>query len=282
MAFEMTFDGINKSGPKIILVAPQLDQNLGKVARAMLNFGLWDLRLVSPQCDWLSKSARALSAGADGVLEQAKVYPSLEEATADLGYVLATTVRPRDMIKEVYTPRQALVASQEAIDRGQGIGYVFGPEKCGLDNRDIALCNAIVTVPLNPAFSSLNLAQAVVIMAYEWYQTQGGSSSETSPVSKPKLSDTDPLATKEEIHGLVIHLDDELKKAGYYRTAHKRPLMLQNLSNLFHRFSMTRQEVRTLRGVVSTLVNPHGIYSRMTRRRAEKAGADPKKEKDTP
>jgi tRNA/rRNA methyltransferase len=253
----------------MILVEPQLDQNIGKTARAMLNFGLKHLRLVSPKADWLSRSARVLCAGADEVLEKAQVYETFEEAVADIHYLYGTTARPRELIKEVVTPEEAVLEGKTFKAQGHKVGFLFGPERTGLENHHVARCHKVLTIPLNPEFSSLNLAQAVVVVAYEWFQ-KNHKASVSSPMLPPE-----GLACREEVEGLIGHMDEELLKAGYYRTDHKRPLMYQSLLNLFSRIPLTSQEVRTLRGVISTLVNPHGINSRMTKRRAQQT-TDPK------
>lgn len=248
--------------PVVILVETQLDQNIGKTARAMLNFGLTQLRLVAPKTAWLTPSARALAAGADQLLEEAVAYTTFEEAVADLHTVFATTARPRDMIKEVCTPKAAAAEACVALGHQQRVGFVFGPERSGLANHHISRCQKVVSVPLNPSFNSLNLAQAVVVMAYEWYQAWL-----TEAPSQDASNLTFERACRSEVEAMVAHLDQELAEAGYYRTNHKRPLMQQNLFNLFARIPLTVQEIRTLRGIISTLVNPHGIRSRMTKRR---------------
>ncbi|MBA4749690.1 MAG: RNA methyltransferase [Alphaproteobacteria bacterium] len=252
--------------PCVILVEPQLDQNIGKVARAMLNFGLTDLRLVRPQTEWQNETARRLSAGAESVLENARAFDSLMAASFDLHHLYATTARPRDMIKEVLTPREAAMRVYDDIQtRSERVGLLFGPERCGLENQDIALSKAVITVPLNPEFSSLNLAQAVVVVAYEYFQIQ----SDALPCSPSSALAQDPLATKEELEGFLSQLDQELEKSGYFRAAHRRTVMTQSLHNMFSRMPYTSQEVRTLRGVVAALVNPHGIYSRPKRKRGD-------------
>lgn len=251
-------------GPIIILVEPQLDQNIGKVARAMMNFDLKHLRLVAPKADFLNKNARALAAGADKVLEEAHVFETFEEAIADLHFLYATSVRPRELIKDIVTAREAACEGHTMCAQGHQVGFVFGPERTGLENAHVARCHKVLTVPLNPGFSSLNLAQAVVIVAYEWYQ-RGYEKKETSSLLP------EDLAVREDIESLVTHLDNELVQAGYYRTDHKRPLMQQNLVNLFGRIPLTTQEVRTLRGVIATLVNPHGIHSRVSKRRSHQS-----------
>lgn len=248
--------------PCVILVESQLDQNIGKTARAMLNFGLTDLRLVRPKAPHDNKTARALSAGAEKVLERAKVFETLQEAAKELSFVLATTTRPRDMIKDVYTPRNAIdqILSHLGQHSDHRAGIVFGPERSGLENDDIAFCDAIITAPLNPEFSSLNLAQAVVIVAYEWFQ-----SSQDITSDQPSKAEEDPLVPQEDLHGFLNHLEEELEKAGYFRTQHMKETMTRNLRNMFARMPFTTQEVRSLRGVVASLVNPNGIYSRNTR-----------------
>jgi tRNA/rRNA methyltransferase len=254
--------------PCVILVEPQLDQNIGKVARAMLNFGLTDLRLVRPQTEWHNETARRLSAGAESVLENARPFDDLMAASFDLHHLYATTARPRDMIKEVLSPREAAPRIYEDIQtRGERVGLLFGPERCGLENQDIALSKAVITVPLNPEFSSLNLAQAVVVVAYEYFQAQAGTPDVVIPPT-PILVE-DPPATKEELQGFLGQLDQELEKSGYFRAAHRRAMMTQSLHNMFSRMDYTSQEVRTLRGVVAALVNPNGIYSRPKRKRGE-------------
>lgn len=254
--------------PCVILVEPQLDQNIGKVARAMLNFGLTDLRLVRPQTEWHNETARRLSAGAESVLENARAFDDLMAASFDLHHLYATTARPRDMIKEVLSPREVAPRIYEDIQtRGERVGLLFGPERCGLENQDIALSKAVITVPLNPEFSSLNLAQAVVLVAYEYFQAQVSAVPDAAAPT-PTL-DEDPPATKEELQGFLGQLDQELEKSGYFRAAHRRAMMTQSLHNMFSRMDYTSQEVRTLRGVVAALVNPNGIYSRPKRKRGE-------------
>lgn len=246
--------------PVIILVTPQLSQNIGKTARAMLNFGLTELRLVAPVEGWLNTEARMLAAGAHHVLEQAKCFTHFEEAIADLQKLYATTARPRDMIKEVLTPHAVAGRALQEYTEGNKVGFLFGPERTGLHNDHVARADAVVSIPVNPDFGSLNLAQAVVIIAYEWYQAL------TKPRPYYTLTGRSETASKEEITGLLMHLETELDKAGYFRTTNKRPLMARNLRNIFSRAGFTAQEVQTLRGVVSTLVNPNGIFSRKSKR----------------
>lgn len=238
------------SKPVIILVEPQLPQNIGSIARAMLNFGVNQLRLVRPLADPVSKEARALAAGADQVLEDAKRFQTTEDAIADLHAVYATTARARDMVGLRMAPRQAAEVMALHQREGKATGLLFGPESSGLTNEDVALCTGTISVPLNPHFSSLNLAQAVLLMVYEFYQAEHRDS---LPVPSLHQGNSE-LATKGDLIGFLNHLETELEKAGYFRTAHKRPKMVQSLHTMFSRLPFTAQEVRTLRGVISDLV----------------------------
>jgi tRNA/rRNA methyltransferase len=248
--------------PAIILVNPQLPQNIGTSARAMLNFGIHDLRLVSPPVGWLTINTRALSAGADTVLENAKVFERVEDAVADLHLIYATTARTRDMSQTIITPKQ-LAKETSSLKKQPKVGILFGPEKCGLENDIVALANGIINIPVNPDFSSLNLAQSVILVAYEWFQAF--DSRKASYFRQGRST----LATKEEMLDFLKQLETELGKAGYFRTAHKHPVMARNLNNIFSRNIYTSQEIRTLRGVLSTLVNPNGIYSRKSKRKKQ-------------
>ncbi len=233
-------------GPAIVLVAPQLAENIGTVARAMLNCGLTDLRLVRPRDGWPNPKAAPAASGADAVLDAARVYDRTEDAIAELAHVYATTARPRDMVKPVATPRQAAGAMRAAFERGEPVGILFGGERAGLDNDDIVLADTVVTVPLNPSFASLNLAQAVLLVGNEWYQA--------GPVEPPEGMDRGaPPATKAELGNFFEHLEQELDRAEFFRVAEKRPTMVRALRNLFQRAHPTEQEVRSLHGVVTAL-----------------------------
>ena len=234
--------------PVVILSRPTLSQNIGSCARAMLNFGLTEMRLIDPQANWLDKNARALSADADSVLENAKIFKTAEEAFADLHAIYATTARPRDMIKEAVSPREAAQEVTSKISQGKKVGLLFGSEKCGLENEEIALCDKILTIPLNPDFSSINLAQAVILVTYEVYQA-----SKDNPGRDPLWERDDEEAPRGELVGFCEHLEKELENQGYFKVDHKRPLMERNLRNMFSRAKLTSQEVRTLRGVISSL-----------------------------
>ena len=239
------------AGPAVVLVEPQLGENIGMVARAMLNCGLTDLRLVRPREIWPNDKAVAAASGADRVLDGARLYGRTADAIADLVHVYATTARPRDMTKRLASPRAAAADLRARAATGEATGILFGREACGLDNDDVALAQAVVTVPLNPGFSSLNLGMAVLLIGWEWY-----SAAEAAPPTVPELvipEQTRP-ATQAELQGLYDHLEGELDTCGFLRNAQARPSMVRNLRNVFARAALTQQEVRTLRGVVTCLV----------------------------
>ena len=233
--------------PAIIFVRPQLGENIGKAARAMLNFGLTDMRLVSPRDGWPNPSAGPAAAGADDVLDQAQVFDSVEAATADLNRVYAATVRPRDMVKDVVTPEQAANEMFTNASAGVTSGILFGPERSGLSNDDIVLADTILTAKVNPEFGSLNLAQAVIIAAYEWYKIEA---KDVAPITQV---DDEPPAKKGEMMGLVTHIEDELDSRGYFRTEDRKPAMTLTLRNMFQHARFTSQQIQSLRGVVKGL-----------------------------
>lgn len=235
-------------GPAIILVEPQLGENVGTAARAMLNCGLTDMRLVRPRDDTPNRYAIAASAGADSVLEAARPFASTNEAVGDLHRIYATTARTRDMVKPVLTPRQAAREIREAAARGERCGVLFGRERTGLVNDDLMLAQTIIMAPLNPAYSSLNLAQAVLLIGYEWLLAD-----DTTPAVQLPMGDTRP-ATGEEIDGFFGQLETELDDSGFFPTEAMRPSMWRNIRNVFLRAGLTEQEVRTLRGMISRLV----------------------------
>lgn len=240
------------SGPAIILVRPQLSENIGTAARAMLNCGLTDLRLVAPREDWLQDRAFAAASGADLVLLKAKAFDSTADAIADLHRVFASTARNRFMVKPVETPRQAAASIRGAAAAGQNCGILFGPERTGLENDDLSLADTVLSVPLNPDYSSLNLAQCVLLVAYEWFQA---ALPETGATMTKGAGD---LATKEKLHGFFDHLERELDSCGFLRVADKRPVMVRNIRNMFQRAGLTGQEVQTLHGIVHELVTFRG------------------------
>jgi tRNA/rRNA methyltransferase len=234
--------------PAIILVEPQLAENIGSTARAMLNFGLTKLRIVNPRPSWPSDRAMEVSSGAGIVLQQAEVFRSLAEAVADLRVIYATSARPRDMVKEIVTPRRAAQELREHEAAGIKVGVIFGPERTGLLNEDIALADRVVTVPLNPDFSSLNLAQAVLLIAYEWHLA-----ADDTPPHSFRYGDGAP-AEKHHLMSFLTRLEAELDECGFLRQSHMRPTMVRNIRAMFGRASLTDQEVRTLHGILTELV----------------------------
>ena len=232
-------------GPAIILVRPQLGENIGTAARAMLNCGLMDLRLVAPRDGWPNVKALNAASGADAVIGRARLFDSVTEAVADLNCVFASTARGREMVKSVLTPRQAAVKLRPASATHAGI--LFGPERSGLSNDDVVLADAIIEVPLNPAFSSLNLAQAVLIICYEW----SVAAQETAPEYLP--AGRSPAARKKEILNFFNMLEGELDARDFYPTTVMRPKMVSNLRNLFQRIELSQQDVKSLFGIVKSL-----------------------------
>jgi tRNA/rRNA methyltransferase len=237
-------------GPAIVLVAPQLGENIGTAARAMMNCGLDDLRLVCPREGWPSAKAASAASGADAVLAKARLYPDTAAAIGDLAHVYAATARDRHMVRRQVTPRQAAAEMRAHVAAGEPCGVLFGPERTGLVNDDVALADTVLTVPLNPAFSSLNLAQAVLIVGYEWFTAAAPASPEIlrSGGSRP--------ARKEELLNFFAHLEEALEISGFLREPEKRPRMVRNLRSLFQRARCTEQEIRTLHGVVTSLAGP--------------------------
>ncbi|MBK8209016.1 MAG: RNA methyltransferase [Rhodospirillales bacterium] len=242
--------GDGRGAPVVVLVEPQLPENIGMVARAMLNCGLTRLRLVRPRELWPNDKAVAAASGADRVLDDARLYPSTAAAIADLEYVCATTARPRYMTKQVLTPRSAAMALRTREAGGVATGLLFGREASGLDNDDVALAQAVVTVPLNAGFSSLNLGMAVLLLGYEWFAAGAVAVAEAELV----MPEPTKPATQAELQGFYDHLEGELDACGFLRNTDKRPSMVRNLRNLFGRAQLTQQEIRTLRGVVTCLV----------------------------
>jgi tRNA/rRNA methyltransferase len=236
-------------GPPVILHQPQLGENIGTAARAMLNCGLTELRLVRPRDGWPNDKAVGAASGADAILDAAKLYGRLEDALADLTYVYAATARPRDMVKPAVTPRRCARDMRAAMARGDRPGLLFGPERAGLLNDEIALADTVVTVPLNPAFSSLNLAQSVLILGYEWFQT-----GDASPEAALWGAEDGP-APKAELVNFFERFEAELDDCGFLRHLDQRPTMVRNLRNLFQRARPTSQELRTLHGAVRCLVD---------------------------
>jgi TrmH family RNA methyltransferase len=232
--------------PVIVLVRPQLGENIGKAARAMLNFGLTEMRLVSPRDGWPNPSAGPAASGADIVLQNAKVYDSVAAATADCAQVFATTVRKRGVTKPVVTPEQAATEIHAAPGRS---AILFGPERSGLETDDVAVARTIITVPINPEFGSLNLAQAVILVAYEWSK---GLTAERE-LSQPSINPIMPPAPQEELDGMIGQLDAMLMGAGFFHLPDKMQSTRRTLRTLLTKPGWSSQEIRTLRGVLSSL-----------------------------
>ncbi|MDQ2634656.1 MAG: RNA methyltransferase [Pseudomonadota bacterium] len=236
------------TGPAIILVEPQLGENIGMVARAMANFGLAELRLVNPRDGWPSEKARAAASRADHVLDGVVLYDDLRLAVADLNFIFATTARERDGFKQVRGPVEAGRALRSRVKAGEKTGILFGRERFGLNNEEVALADEIVTFPVDPEFASLNIAQAVLLMSYEWMKSGLESETDTN-FSGP---DVRP-AEKHQLQGLLDHLERALEARGYFRPAAKKPKMVDNLSSVLTRPGFTEAEIKVLRGVVSSL-----------------------------
>ncbi|HNJ48921.1 MAG TPA: RNA methyltransferase [Novosphingobium sp.] len=228
--------------PVIVLVRPQLGENIGKAARAMLNFGLAELRLVAPRDGWPNPSAGPAAAGADVVLERAEVFETLADAVADCAHVYATTVRKRGVTKPVLTPEQAARLVRSEPGRS---AYVFGPERSGLETDDVALARAIVTVPINPEFGSLNLAQAVILLAYEW--------SKQAELEQPTIEELLPPAPQDELEGMIAQFEALLEPTGYFRPPSRAAATRRTLRNMLTKPGWNHLEVRTMRGVLSSL-----------------------------
>ena len=232
--------------PIIILVRPQLGDNIGAVARVMGNFALKELRLVAPRDGWPNPRAEKSAVTSVGIIKKAKVYDTTEAAVADLHHTYATTVRDRDMIKNIDFPKEAALRMQHWLKAGTKAGILFGPERTGLENEDVEMCDHVLTIPTNPQFASMNLSHAVAVVGYEWYGLKTAKKSN-------KIKEDHELATKAQILGMLQHMDEELNIAEHYKNPTMRPRMRRNLHNLFQRMDLTEQEVRTLRGVVRSL-----------------------------
>ena len=236
-----------RAGPVILLVEPQLGENIGMVARAMANFGLFELRIIRPRNNWLHQKTRAAAAGAEHILDSAQVFKTLPEAMADLHFVFATTARERGQGKVVMGPHEAGQHMQERVAHDERVGIIFGRERTGLENDDIALADAILTYPVNPAYASLNLAQAVLLAGYAWI----AAGDMPLPFERRERW---PPAKREMVLSFFDYLEDQLEQRGFFRPKHKRPIMSRNLRNMFHRMALNEQDVRTWRGMVVRLV----------------------------
>jgi len=240
-----------KPSPAVILCEVQLGENIGTTARAMANFGLWDLRLVNPRDGWPSERAKAAAAKADHVISRVRVFTCLKDAIADLSLVYATTARQRDMFKPVIGPHEAANRLVSHVGNSSGAGLVFGRERWGLNNEEITLCDAIVTLPVEPAFASLNIAQAVLVLAYEWRRASRAGR------ELPFEEQTGAAASKKDVVGMFAHLENSLDQSGFFTVAEKRASMVNNIRTMLGRAGFNAQEVRTFRGIIASLERQH-------------------------
>jgi len=231
--------------PIIVLVRPQLGQNIGKAARAMLNFGLSEMRLVTPRDGWPNPDAGPAASGADVVLERAKLFDTVAEAIADCSHVFASTVRRRDLVMPVLGPEQMADQIRTSAERS---AILFGAERSGLETDEVALANAIVTVPINPEFGSLNLAQAVILLAYEW--------SRRADLAQPPAKELEPPAPHSEIEGLIRQLDGELEQKGYFHPPSRTQSTKNTIRTIFTKTGWSSREVKAVRGIIRALVDP--------------------------
>jgi tRNA/rRNA methyltransferase len=247
--------------PVLVLVRPQLADNIGMVARAMANFGLEHLRLVAPRDGWPNEKARIAASGANFIIDGAEAYPAFEAALDGLQWVAATTARQRDLAKAVLTPEQAVAELLRRRAEGQRCGILFGPERNGLETDEVANADAIVMAPVNPTFASLNLAQAVLLLAYEWMKQSGGGTlgrvtTYEAPIAPGLHTRGSPPAGRQDLIAFFEHIERELDASGFFTAPDKRPSVVQNLRSMFLRMGATEQEIRTLRGIVKALVHP--------------------------
>jgi len=264
-----TVPAAHSQSPSVLLMSPQIADNIGMAARAMGNFGLDDLRVIEPRDGWPSEKARAVASGAAALIDSAGLYDTLPEAIGDLQWVCATTARQRDMRKPVLTPAQAADELHRRTAAGQRCGILFGRERNGLESDEIADCDAVVMIPVRPDFASLNLAQAVLLLGYEWLKTGDAASlgrvtTYETPLETGVYLKHDQPATKQELLGLYEHLEAELERLGFFNPSTRRHVVVRNVRNMFGRMSPTEQEVRTLRGIVATLANGKGRARKAT------------------
>ncbi|MEA3033744.1 MAG: tRNA/rRNA methyltransferase [Sphingomonadales bacterium] len=251
-------EGPSRRTPAIVLVRPQLGENIGKAARAMLNFGLTDLRLVAPRDGWPNPAAGPAASGADEVLERARVFDTVAEAVADCPHVYATTVRKRGLVIPVVTPEQA---AREIRGAREPSAILFGAERAGLESEEVAIAGRILTVPINPAFRSLNLAQAVILIAYEW--------SKHEDLLVPTLGEpAEPRATQAQLEGLIGQLDDALERAGYYFPPDRVPASKATMRTILTKAGWSNREVQALRGMIRALADPKEAQRRRASKRS--------------
>ncbi|MCB1555690.1 MAG: RNA methyltransferase [Alphaproteobacteria bacterium] len=234
-----------ENAPVVVLVDPQMGENIGAAARAMLNCGLQDLRLVRPRDGWPNEKAQAMSSGALDQMPPVQTYDTTAAALADCQIVYATTARAREMAKPVFSARETAADARTHAARGHRVAYLFGAERTGLTNDDVALAHAVVTIPLNPAFSSLNLGQAVLLLAYEW--------SQATPLPHHWPQETHIVAPHDQFVALCERLENDLDAHHFFRTAGQKPVMIRNLRTMLARAMMSEQEIRTFHGILSAL-----------------------------
>jgi len=260
----MTASRQDSSGkPAVILVNPQLGENIGTAARAMANFALSELHIVDPRDGWPNERALSASSGAVTIIEQARLHETCMTAVEPFHQVYATTTRPRGMTKQVMTPEEAAADMHARIAGGERIAIMFGRERWGLNNDEVSLADAIITAPVDPEFASINIAQAVLLVGYEWYKpfaaSLGMGTGELAAIKGPglRVRGDEGLASKQDLHGFLSHLERELDAAGFFKSPAMRPGMIRNLRNMFQRVELSLQEIRTLRGVIASLTRTH-------------------------
>jgi tRNA/rRNA methyltransferase len=245
---DKTRNWVQQPGPVVILVEPQMGENIGAAARAMANFGLSRLRLVRPREEWPNPQARKMASGANRILDAAVVYDTLQHAIADCTRLFATTARAHDQAKPVIDAADAARLAAPRVVSGETVGILFGRERIGLENHEVALADSIVTLPVNPAFASLNLGQAVVVVAYEWFKLAGPG----LPFAERERS---PTVSKQQLLAFFNSLEGELEKVEFFRPPDKRNIMQLNLRNIFTRMALTQQDIRTLHGVITAIAD---------------------------
>lgn len=236
-----------QSQPAFVLVRPQMGENIGAAARAMWNFGLDRMRITSPRDGWPNQRAVAMASGAGRLLDEAQLFDSTADAIGDCDYVYATTARPRELTKPVFSPEAAMNDARDRIAAGGKVAVLFGPERAGLENDDISRANAIISVPVNPQFASLNLGQCVLLTGYEWQRATVDTVAQT-------VSMTSEWATQTEMEKLAEHYEERLETAGFFFPEHKAASMKVNLRNLWSRMPMTRADIQMLHGVMRQMV----------------------------
>jgi tRNA/rRNA methyltransferase len=264
---DKTKQWVERPGPCVILVEPQLADNIGAAARAMANFGLTRLRLINPREGWPAERAYVMASGAHRILDEARVFDSLEAAIGDLNFVFATTARAHDQAKPVVDAAGAARLAAEKVAGGESVGMMFGRERNGLENDEVALADRIITLPVNPAFASLNLAQAVVIVAYEWFKLTSGG---TLPFSMPQKSEAAP---RQQLLAFFANLERELERVEFFRPPDKRETMQINLRNIFSRMQPTQQDIQTLSGAIMAIAEGRKGPARGGILDSEEAGA---------